>query len=91
MTAVMLEREILTTEEPEQASHIVMVPAGEDDKSPQAYVLRARIEGFAVTALCGHEFIPQKDPAPLPVCSGCLDIYQQPGENRDSREELPEA
>lgn len=26
-----------------------------------------------------------------PGCQACLDIYQQPGENRDDREELPDA
>jgi hypothetical protein len=91
MTAMLLEREHVTTEEPEQAAHIVMVPPGEDDTTPQAYVLRARIEGFAVTALCGYRWVPQRNPEPLPVCSACLDIYQQPGEHRDEREELPEA
>lgn len=80
-----------TSDVPAEASHIVMVPPGEPDASPQAYVLRARIEGFAVVALCGYAFVPQRNPEPLPVCSGCLDIYQQPGDHRDERDELPAA
>jgi hypothetical protein len=58
---------------------------------PQAYVTRAIVEGFPVTALCGYTWVPSKDPRDKPVCSGCLDIYQQPGEHRDEREELPDA
>lgn len=80
-----------TSDVPDESSHIVMVPPDQPDKTPQAYVLRARIEGFTVVALCGHEWVPTKDPAPLPVCSKCLDIYQQPGKHRDERDELPSA
>jgi len=80
-----------TSDEPTESAHIVMVPPDQTDDTPQAYVLRARIEGFPVTALCGHTWVPEKDPTPLPVCSRCLDIYQQPGKYRDERNELPDA
>lgn len=84
--------EVKTSDVPEDCSHIVMVPPGEPDQTPQAYVLRARIEGFPVTALCGYTWVPQKDPKPLPVCSKCLAIYHQDGEHADERRgELPDA
>lgn len=83
--------ETRTSDDPADSAHIVMVPPGESDETPQAYVMRARVEGFPVTALCGHSWTPQRDPAPLPVCSRCLDIYHQPGKNRDDRERLPDA
>lgn len=84
--------ETRTSDTPEESSHIVMLPPNnKTDATPQAYVLRARIEGFPVTALCGYTWVPEKNPAPLPVCSRCLEIYQQPGENRDDRNELPDA
>ena len=91
MTATITEERLQTTDIPAQAAHIVMVPPDQDDETPQAYVLRARIEGFPITALCGHVFTPERDPKPLPVCQTCLDIYQQPGDQRDSRDQLPEA
>lgn len=93
MTLVSTEEyvETRTTDDAGTAAHIVMVPPGESDETPQAYVLRARVEGFPITALCGYTWIPGRDPKPLPVCSRCLDIYQQPGEHRDEREELPDA
>ena len=64
MTATMLDTRIeerlrleLGTPKKDQA-HIVMVPPGEPDQTPQAYVLRARVEGFPITALCGFVWIP---------------------------------
>jgi hypothetical protein len=83
--------ETRTSDTPGDASHIVMVPAGEKDQTAQAYVLRARIEGFPVAALCGWTWVPQKDPKPLPVCSTCLHIYQTQGSDLDKRGELPDA
>lgn len=87
--------EIRTSNSPGDSSHIVLVPGHADSggaiESPQAYVLRARVEGTPVTALCGYTWVPQKDPLPLPVCATCLDIYRQDGKHRDEREDLPDA
>lgn len=80
-----------TTEDPEGAAHIVMVPTGEPDQTPQAYVMRARIEGFPITAVCGHVFVPQKDPKPLPVCAPCKEFFQTNGKDLDNRGDLPDA
>lgn len=82
---------IKTSDDPVESSHIVMVPKDEDDETPQAYVLRARIEGFEIMALCGHIFIPQQNPEDKPVCERCLVIYHQPGKNREDRNNLPDA
>ena len=81
----------VTSDEPELAAHIVLVPPHEDDKSPQGYVLRARIEGFPITALCGHTFVPVKNPEPLPVCSGCLETFENDPNGFNDRGELPDA
>lgn len=83
--------ETRTSDVPEESSHIVMVPNGESDGTPQAYVLRARIEGLPIEALCGHTFVPKQNPSPLPVCATCLDIYQNDPNAGDNREEGPEA
>lgn len=92
MTTATLEYvETRTTDQPAEASHIVMVPPGEKDQTPQAYVLRARVEGLPVTALCGYTWVPEKDPAPLPVCEGCLAIYQHDPHGFGDRGELPDA
>jgi hypothetical protein len=47
-------------------AHIVF-PAS---KLTEAYVL-----GIAVTALCGHTWVPSRDPNKYPVCPTCKDIY----------------
>ena len=84
---------VLSTDKPESA-HIVLVPEGEPDETPQAYVLRARIEGFPVTALCGYTWVPSKNPGNLPVCQECVDIYEMIGlgsQHGDEFKDLPDA
>lgn len=83
--------ETRVSDTPRDATHIVMVPPGEHDSTPQAYVLRARIEGFPVTAICGYIWVPERDPGVLPVCSTCLHVYQTQGSDLDQRGELPDA
>lgn len=80
-----------TTDVPEDASHIVQVPKHQPDPTPQAYVLRARIEGFLIVALCGHAFVPKQNPEPLPVCQACLDIYENDPHGHGDRDQLPDA
>lgn len=33
------------------------------------------LEGQEVEALCGHRWVPTKDPERFPVCPECKDIY----------------
>ena len=64
----------LTDEETEDGpvAHIVKTKKGED---AAAKVLQARIEGTPLEALCGHVWVPSRDPKQLPVCERCKDIY----------------
>lgn len=84
--------DMIQSDEPGQSSHIVLVP--EDKKSeftPQSWVLQARIEGIEIQALCGHIFIPQRDPKNLPACSKCLEIYKNDPYGKGDRDQLPDA
>lgn len=54
-------------------AHIVKVGPGE---SAVAKVLEARIYGTPVEALCGHRWVPARDPKQLPVCPECTSIYE---------------
>ena len=56
---------------PENA-HIVKVAPGE---SATAKVLEARIYGTPIEALCGHVWVPSRDPKQLPLCQECKSIY----------------
>jgi len=70
-----LEREVdeeTRTGEPHQA-HIVKTEPGE---SAAAKVLEARIYGTPLEALCGHRWIPSRDPKQLPLCATCKEIYE---------------
>ena len=58
--------------EPVQA-HIVKVEPGE---SAAAKVLEARIYGTPIEALCGHVWVPSRDPKQLPMCEECKSIYE---------------
>ena len=54
-------------------AHIVKTEPGEDAASK---VLEARIYGTPLEALCGHVWIPSRDPKQLPLCDKCKEIYE---------------
>jgi hypothetical protein len=53
-------------------AHIVKTGPDED---AAAKVLEARINGTPLEALCGHVWIPSRDPKQVPMCQKCKDIY----------------
>lgn len=79
---VITEDDVRTSNDKPESAHIVMVPPGEPDESPHAYVMRARIEGFPVTALCGYTCIPWRSAAGLPVCRACARHLRVRGSQR---------
>ena len=66
-----LDRDLETAEP--VAAHIVKTEPGE---SAAAKVLEARIYGTPLEALCGHVWIPSRDPKQLPLCEACKNIYE---------------
>jgi hypothetical protein len=66
-----LDEDTKTGEPP--VAHIVKVEPGE---SATAKVLEARIYGSPIEALCGHVWVPARDPKQLPVCQQCKEIYE---------------
>jgi hypothetical protein len=62
----------LETGEPVVA-HIVKTEPGEN---AAAKVLEARIYGSPLEALCGHRWVPSRDPGKHPICQKCKEIYQ---------------
>ncbi len=64
--------EVLETGEPVMA-HIIKTDPGEN---AAAKVLEARIYGTPLEALCGHVWVPSRDPRQLPVCEKCKGIYE---------------
>jgi hypothetical protein len=67
-------------------AHIVKTLPGED---AAAKVLAARVEGTPLEALCGHVWVPSRDPKQLPVCQKCKDIYGMYREFNDKLDENP--
>jgi len=65
-----LERDTRTGEP--TVAHIVKTEPGEN---AAAKVLEARITGTPLEALCGHVWVPSRDPKKLPLCQVCREIY----------------
>lgn len=70
-TTVPETEHVTETGEP-AAAHIVKTQPGE---SAAAKVLEARINGTPLEALCGHVWVPSRDPKQLPLCQACKEIY----------------
>ena len=67
-------------------AHIVKTKRNED---AAAKVLQARVEGTPLEALCGHVWVPSRDPKQLPVCQKCKDIYGMYQGFNDKLDETP--
>ena len=44
--------------------------------APRSEVMEALVTGTPVEALCGHVFVPSRDPSNYPRCSRCEDIMR---------------
>ena len=78
--------EVLETGEPALA-HIVKTDPGE---SAAAKVLEARIYGTPIEALCGHVWVPSRDPKQLPLCQKCKDVYDMYKSFNDGLRDSPD-
>ena len=84
-TEPLLDQELETAEP--IVAHIVKTEPGE---SAAAKVMEARIYGTPLEALCGHVWIPSRDPKQLPLCDKCKDIYETYRMFNDGLNEKPE-
>lgn len=66
-----VEHDVLT-QDTSALTHIVNCPM--EKESAQAWVDEARAKGLEVTALCGHRWVPTRDPIRHPVCQACMDV-----------------
>jgi len=53
-------------------SHMIYTPF--DKQSSEAWIAEARTERLEVEALCGHKFIPDRDPLAHPICEPCIEV-----------------
>ena len=70
--------DLLVFDETEEAdspivAHIVD-PDG-DKREPSVIVLDAMVNGKSLKALCGHIWIPSRNPDNYPICKKCLDVF----------------
>lgn len=79
-TAPVLDR----TTGPGVMSHIIA--PHDETKTAQAVVTEARIYGLEVEALCGHRWVPERDPRNYPICQACKELFEarfEPGSSDD--------
>jgi len=58
-------------------------------QSAAAMVLEARVNGTPLEALCGHVWVPSRDPKQYPVCQRCKQIYDMYRRFNDGLDETP--
>ena len=83
-TEPLLDQELETAEP--IVAHIVKTEPGE---SAAAKVMEARIYGTPLEALCGHVWIPSRDPKQVPMCQNCKEIYDTYRAFNDGLNESP--
>lgn len=73
MSADLLEHPVLapTDQDGSVRTHIVNCP--DDKESTAAWLTEARVFGLEVTALCGHKWVPERNPDKYPVCEPCVE------------------
>jgi hypothetical protein len=62
-----------TSTEDGPVAHIVKTEPGQD---AMAVVTEARVYGTPIEALCGHVWVPSRDPKQLPMCTKCTEVYE---------------
>jgi hypothetical protein len=83
-TEPLLDQELETAEP--VVAHIVKTEPGE---SAAAKVMEARIFGTPLEALCGHVWVPSRDPKQVPMCQNCKEIYDTYRAFNDGLNESP--
>ena len=83
-TEPLLDQELETAEP--IVAHIVKTEPGE---SAAAKVMEARIYGTPLEALCGHVWVPSRDPKQVPMCQTCKEIYDTYRAFNDGLNESP--
>ncbi len=78
--------EVTQTGEP-VAAHIVKTDPGEN---AAAKVLEARIYGTPLEALCGHVWVPSRDPKQHPMCQKCKSVYDMYKAFNDGLRDTPD-
>lgn len=80
------ETDEVTETGPPVMAHIVKTKRGEN---AAAKVLEARINGTPVEALCGHVWVPSRDPKQYPLCQACKQVYDMYRRFNDGLRETP--
>lgn len=91
MTITIEERDtdLRTSHDAGSVAHIVT--SFDPTMTVGAYVMKARVEGIPLVALCGYIWLPSRDATKLPVCEACKEIYESEDRSEDGDNSLPDA
>ena len=90
LTVLPARTEPLLDQELETAEPIVAnIVKTEPGESAAAKVMEARIYGTPLEALCGHVWVPSRDPKQVPMCQNCKEIYDTYRAFNDGLNESP--
>lgn len=83
-TSTILESETRTEERLGHGPKAHIVKRGDsENRTAAAAVLEARFNGTPLEALCGHVWVPSRDPKKLPLCETCKAIFELHGDLGD--------
>ena len=74
--SVDLEEQTETQTETDNPIYAHIVDRGDDARPATAIVLEAMVNGTTVTALCGHTWVPSRNPEKFPICPKCEEIFE---------------
>lgn len=77
MSTDTLERPVVAPTDHDGAHRAHIVNCPDDKASTAAWLTEARVFGLEVTALCGHKWVPERNPDRYPVCQACIDAANQ--------------
>lgn len=69
-----LDNDVNTSTGEPIVAHYVVSPDGK--QSARAAITEALVNGTPLKALCGHVWIPSRDPKKYPLCQKCKEIHE---------------
>lgn len=72
--AAVIEEDITEAQDDPIIAHII--DRGDDERPAQVIIMEARVNQTPLTALCGHVWVPSRDPKDLPICGACMEIFE---------------
>ena len=71
MSTLLADAPVIAPVDDDTFTHMLNCP--DDKESTEAWITEARVFGLTVTALCGYQWVPTRDPIKYPICQACVE------------------